>query len=64
MSVGDLQMCVEVTAGVCTATAWVPAPGAFPVLTVADAQGIALSIGLLWGVAFGLRMVRKVLQES
>lgn len=62
--VGYLQMCVEVTDGVCTATAWVPPPAMLPVLSIADAQSLALSIAILWAAAFVARMVRKVVQES
>ena len=47
----------------CAAPFFGPVPSAFPVLSIADAQTIGLSIALLWGVAYAIRMVRRALQQ-
>lgn len=53
------------TAGTCTASAWMPYTGnAWPTLSIADAQTLGLAIAGLWAVAFGIRMMKKVLQEA
>lgn len=53
------------SAGTCTASAWMPyTPGGIPPLSLDDAQTLGLAIAGLWAVAFGIRMMKKVLQEA
>jgi hypothetical protein len=44
----------------CEVQAWVEQPTVIPPLSVADAEIIAAKIALLWAVAFGLRMVFRM----
>ena len=53
----------DASTGVCSAPFYSAETGAFPVLSIADAQQIGLAFALLWGTAFGLRMVRHALQK-
>lgn len=49
----------------CTSTVWMPyASGAVPSLSIEAAQDLGLAIALLWGVAWGIRMVKRVLNEA
>lgn len=43
----------------CGAQTWLDSPTAIPPLSVEDAQMIAVEILVLWGVAFGLRLLAR-----
>jgi hypothetical protein len=49
----------------CTETVWMPyASGAVPSLSIAAAQDLGLAIAGLWAIAWGIRMVKRVLNEA
>lgn len=60
-NVGDVQVCVEVSAetGECTATAWMPPPTLLPPMTVEEASMLAASFALLWGTAYVMKLSRR-----
>lgn len=64
--VSYVQVCTEFNeAQECVASVWMPyASGVVPSLSIENAQNLGLSIALLWGVAWGIRMVKRVLNES
>lgn len=47
--------------GTCAAPYFGDAPSVFPTLSIADAQEVGIAIVWLWGIAFGLRAIRKFL---
>jgi hypothetical protein len=47
----------------CAAPIWTPEASALPTMSIADAQQIGMAIALLWAVAWGIRMVKRTLNE-
>lgn len=64
--VAYVQVCTTFnTAQECTASVWMPyASGVVPYLSIESAQAIGLAFALLWGIAWGIRMTKRVLNES
>jgi hypothetical protein len=53
----------DAATGTCAAPFYGDAPSAIPTLSIADAMQIGLAIALLWGIAYGFRMVKRLLTE-
>lgn len=53
----------DAASGTCSAVFYSAPESSMPTLSIADAQSIGLALALLWGSAFGLRMIRKALNE-
>ena len=49
--------------GTCAAPYYGPVSGAFPTLSIADAQQIAIAIAVLWAAAWGIRRMVKLLDQ-
>lgn len=55
---------VSPVTGECAAPYWSEDTGILPPLSSADAHQIALAIGVLWGLAFCIRQIRKLIERS
>lgn len=58
-----LEADYDAATGVCAAPFYSVDNGGWFAMPLADAQEIAVSIALLWAVAWTFRMARKALQE-
>jgi hypothetical protein len=54
----------DAATGTCSAPFYSLPEGMVPTLSMADGQEIGMAIALLWGAAFGIRMMKRVLQET
>lgn len=54
----------DATAMVCSAPFYSSQMSALPTMSLADAQAIGLQIAVLWAAAYGIRMMKRALNET